>query len=295
MLLKTYFLLILCVLFWASNFVLGRYLHDEFEPIALAFYRWLGVFLIVLPLFILYFKPIKAYLKQHFLHAVLLAFFSIVCFNTILYVGLEQTTATNALLINSFFPIIVIVLSFFILKKAITANQAIGIALSTIGVLFIVLKGQISDLLELQLNKGDIYIITASLTWALYSVLLRYKPITLTPTQFFTTMVVLGFIMLLPIYLFLTLNISSDFKIVASHYEFIAYLVVFPSFLSYFFWNRGILEIGAQKTGQFTHLMPIFGATLAFLFLDETLELYHFLGMVLIFGGIYLSLFLRRN
>jgi drug/metabolite transporter (DMT)-like permease len=65
--------------------------------------------------------------------------------------------------------------------------------------------------------------------------------------------------------------------------------------LSFLFWNKGILEIGANKTGQFTHLMPLFGTILAYLFLGETLELYHFFGMILIFSGIYLSLFLRQS
>lgn len=292
---KIYILLMLCVLFWSSNFILGRYLHEEFEPITLAFYRWLGVFIAILPLFILHFNIILNVVKKELLLTLLLAFFSIVCFNTLLYFGLEKTTATNALLINSIFPILVVFLSFFILKAKITGNQIVGIILSTLGVVFIVLKGELSQIGNFELNSGDLYIISATLTWALYSVLLKYKKIPLNPTQFFTTMVVVGFIMMLPLYLYSTQSIKADFVLVHKHYEIILFMVIFPSILSFLFWNKGILEIGAEKTGQFTHLMPIFGTILAFLFLNETIEFYHFLGMCFIFLGIYLSQFFKKE
>lgn len=292
---KIYVLLILCVLFWSSNFILGRYLHDEFEPITLAFYRWLSVFIGIFPFFILHFKTILKECKENFVYILVLAFFSIVCFNTLLYFGLEQTTATNALLINSIFPILVVFLSFIILKSAITFNQIMGIIFSTFGVLFIVLKGNLQDLSSLHLNSGDIFILSATLTWALYSALLKYKPLNLSSIQFFTTMVVVGFIMMLPLYLFSTQSISNDILSVKHHYLIILFMAIFPSILSFLFWNKGILEIGADKTGQFTHLMPIFGTILAYLFLGETIEFYHFAGLVFIFLGIYLSQFLKKN
>jgi drug/metabolite transporter (DMT)-like permease len=170
-----------------------------------------------------------------------------------------------------------------------------GIILSTLGVLFIVLKGNLQDLSNLHLNSGDIFILSATLTWALYSVLLKYKPLKLTSIQFFTTMVVVGFMMMLPLYLFSTQSISDDFVSVEHHYLIILFMAIFPSILSFLFWNKGILEIGADKTGQFTHLMPIFGTLLAYLFLGETIELYHFIGLLFIFLGIYLSQFFKKG
>ncbi|MDX9795873.1 MAG: DMT family transporter [Sulfurimonadaceae bacterium] len=292
---KIYILLALCVLFWSSNFILGRYLHEEFEPITLAFYRWLGVFIAVLPFFILYFNAILTVIKKEWLLILLLAFFSIVCFNTLLYFGLEKTTATNALLINSIFPMLVLFLSLFILKTTITNNQIVGIILSTLGVLFIVFKADFSQIGKFELNRGDVYIMSATLTWALYSVLLKYKKIPLNPTQFFTTMVVVGFMILLPIYIYSTQSLEADIVLVHKHYDIILFMVIFPSILSFLFWNKGILEIGAEKTGQFTHLMPIFGTILAFLFLDERILFYHFIGMIFIFVGIYLSQFYKKE
>jgi drug/metabolite transporter (DMT)-like permease len=160
---------------------------------------------------------------------------------------------------------------------------------------FIVLKGTLNNISHLDLNTGDIFIISATLTWALYSVLLKYKSLPLDAIQFFTLMVVLGFLIMLPLYLFSTQSIENDLIRVQQNGEIILYMAIFPSILSFLFWNKGILEIGADKTGQFTHLMPIFGTLLAYFFLGETIELYHFVGLLFIFLGIYLSQFLKRN
>ncbi|WP_419771425.1 MAG: DMT family transporter [Candidatus Marinarcus sp.] len=292
---KIYSLLILCVLFWSANFILGRFLHEEIEPIQLAFYRWLGVFVLFLPYLMIHFKTLYQKIKKDFLFLLLLSVLCVTGFNTILYFGLQHTQATNALLINSVFPILVIFLASIILKDKITQNQIMGIVLSTLGVVFIVLKGDISKMMTMEFNKGDFYIILSSLDWALYSVLLRYKKLSLNPTEFFATTVTLGFIVLLGIYVFTTQSITEDMNIVYKHYDIIAFIVIFPSILSFFFWNKGILEIGAEKTGQFTHLMPIFGTILAFVFLGENIMFYHFIGLMFIFSGIYLSQFLKKE
>lgn len=290
-----YTLLALCVLFWSANFILGRYLHEELQPITLAFYRWLGVFICLFPFLIIHFKPIIQALKEEFFYLLILSVLSVSCFNTFLYMGLQETLATNALLINSVFPILVLILGFIILKDKISRFQIMGIALSTLGVLFIVLKGDFNQISKFQLNHGDLFVMLSSFSWALYSVLLRYKRVALTPIQFLTTTVTLGFIVLIPFYFILTKDLQSDWVHVNNNMEFIAFIILFPSILSFLFWNRGILQIGAEKTGQFTHLMPLFGATLAFLFLNEMPKSYHVVGTVFIFSGIYFSLFLRKK
>lgn len=292
---KIYTLLALCVLFWSANFILGRYLHDALSPITLAFYRWMGVFFCILPFLIKEFKPIMQALKKDFIYLSILSILSVSCFNTFLYIGLQDTMATNALLINSVFPILVLVLAFIILKDKISRYQLLGIASSTVGVVFIVLQGDFQKISTFELNRGDLFVMLASLSWAMYSVLLRYKKITLNPLQFLTTTVTIGLIVLSPFYFIFTENFAYDWVEVKLHWHFIAFIIIFPSILSFLFWNHGILEIGAEKTGQFTHLMPIFGAILAFIFLNEMPKFYHLLGVVFIFSGIYFSLFLKRK
>ncbi len=224
----------------------------------------------------------------------ILAILGITAFNTILYVGLTMTTATNALIINSSMPIIVLILSFIILKQNINFMQILGISLSTLGVIFLILQGDLNKVFSLEFNQGDIWIIVSSFAWALYSVIVKFKPKDLNDFEFFATIVLIGFIFLLPIYLYQGYSLQDEINLVLSNYLIFGYVSIFASSLSYYFWHYGINQIGASKTAQFAHLMPIFGATLAYIFLDEILQFYHIIGIILIGFGIYLSLFYKK-
>ncbi|MDD4506893.1 MAG: DMT family transporter [Sulfurospirillaceae bacterium] len=288
---KIYVLLVLCVLFWSANFVIGRAVSGVIEPIELAFFRWSGVFFVTLPFFIYHFRKIFDAIKTHFWVMIALSFLGISGFNTLLYIGLQDTTATNALLINSSIPILILFLSALILKKAISAKQTIGIILSTLGVVFLVLKGDVQNIFLLNFNQGDFWVITSSLCWASYSVLIKFRPSTLSSFEFFIAIVFMGVLMLLPFYMYQNYTWERELGILSTYYGFVAYIVFFTSILSYYLWHKGIAQIGADKTGQFTHLMPLFGSFLAYVFLGERLEFYHLGGVVLIGFGIYLSLF----
>jgi len=290
-----YLMLILCVLFWSANFIIGRYIHTDVEPIQLAFFRWSGAAIIILPLFIKKYKKITIAIKNHFLILTILALLGITFFNTILYLGLQDTTATNALLINSFVPVLILIFSYFILKIKIGFKQSIGILISTIGVMFLILKGDLATLFELTLNYGDIWVLISSITWAMYSVLVKFRPKELSDLEFFTAIVYLGLAWLILAYIFMGYSISEDTILIQNHYKAFLYVALFPSVISYFLWHQGIHQIGANKTGQFTHLMPLFGSIQAYLFLGEKLYTYHILGAILIGTGIYLSLFTKRR
>lgn len=292
---KTSILLILCVLFWSGNFIIGRGIHEDVEPVQLALFRWSGVVILVFPILVKNFTIIIKTIKENFLLLNVLALLGITVFNTILYVGLNYTKATNALLINSFVPIMILVMSYFILKVKIKFIQFLGILLSTFGVTFLILRGELSSISSLELNYGDIWVLIASFTWALYSVLVKFRPKELGDLEFFTAIVYIGLFWLILAYLFMGYSIAEDISLAQKHYSAFIYVALFPSVLSYYFWHRGIKEIGANKTGQFTHLMPLFGSILAYLFLDEQLSVYHVIGAIFIGFGIYLSLFVKKE
>jgi len=292
---KIYLLLVLCVLFWSANFVIGRFVAGAIEPFELAFFRWGGVLIVVLPFLALHVKKLSTTFRAHWKILLLLSFLGIACFNTLLYIGLQYTTATNALLINSSIPILILFFSFVILKKAITQIQIIGIVLSTMGVIFLVLKGDWHTLLALNFNQGDLWVIGSSLCWALYSVLVKFRPQNISSFEFFVTIVFLGVVMLLPFYAAQGYSMEREWGIFTRYYGVILYVILFTSILSYYMWHKGIATIGADKTGQFTHLMPLFGSVLAYLILGESLQWYHLGGAGFIGVGIYFSLFWRHT
>ena len=287
-----YFLLTLSVFFWSGNFILGRYAHGAIDPLTLNLFRWGTVTLILLPYIYMKRKMIVQAIKKDFGILLLLSALGIAGFNTALYTGLQYTTATNALLINSSIPVLIVLFN----SEKITLKQMVGILFSTLGVVYLVLKGEIANLTALQFNQGDLWIIATSIIWALYSILIKKRPSYLSSFEFLSLISLIGFILLLVSFFLLGNSLSYEvFDLDTEIYSIILYMAIFPSLLSFYFWNKGVAEIGANKTGQFTHLMPLFGTLLAFVFLGEHVHSYHFVGIFLIGFGIYLSLFLKKK
>lgn len=292
---KYYIFLVLAVLFWSGNFIFGRLISSSVEPLQLSFFRWFFVFILLLPYMLIHKQRLINSLKKDFRILFLFGALGVAGFNTLLYYGLQTTTATNALLINSSTPIFIIVLSAILLKVKITKIQSLGVLLSSIGVLYLILKGSLVTLLTLEFTQGDLWIILACLDWALYCILLKFKPKDLNAFDFLSITTFIGIVIL---YILFTLQgFSFEFSFVSSDEVLysLMYMVIFPSLLSFYFWNESTIAIGANKAGQFTHLMPIFGAILAFLLLGERLEFYHFIGITFIAIGIYISMFYKTK
>ena len=287
--------LTLTVLFWSGNFVFGRMISNDMGAIELSFFRWFFVFLIILPYLLYRSKHIFSVFKKNYLIITALGVLSVAAFNTFLYTGLETTTATNGMLINSSIPVMIVVLSTFILNVKLTNLQIFGVILSTIGVIFLILKGNIDNIIALKFSEGDLWILLACAIWALYSVLLKHKPKELNSFDFLSISAFVGIIALAIV--FFSFGHSFEFSFLKDEkvlYPFM-YIVIFPSLLAFYFWSAAIEIVGANKAAQFAHLMPVFGAVLAYFVLGEILQAYHFAGAFLIGMGIYLSIFLKRS
>ena len=292
---KYHFLLLLGVLFWSGNFVVGRYISNEISPIELSFYRWFFVFVILLPYYFMNLKKINFYIKKYFLRLCFFAFISVTTFNTFVYLGLQTTTATNSLLINSSTPMIIILFSSLILKKHLNKIEILGVVISTLGVLYVILKGNIDEIVNLSITTGDIWILTAAAIWALYSVLLKYKPQEIKAFDFLFLIVLFGTLFLWILFYVTGYEVSSTIYENKKILYTLIYVAIFPSILSFYFWNIGISEIGANKAGQYGNLMPIFGSMVAYFWLGEELYSYHFIGLFLVLIGIYLTQVYKRK
>ncbi len=287
---KPYFILLFPPLFWAGNFIVGRAMADQTSPISLSFWRWGLALAILLPFVI---KPIIrqwAVIKANLAALILLSILSVTAFNTLAYIGLQDTTATNGTLLNSFIPIFILILSSVFFAERISFQQIVGVMVSLLGVFIILSKLNFTVIQQLRFNQGDLWILAGSLDWALYSIFLkRYRPKGLDALGFLGTTMVLGLIVLLPLYL---LNPFHEAGLLLNQTTIatLLYIALFPSILAYLAWNYGISRIGASIGGQFIHLMPLFGALMAVIFLNETIQLYHLLGGIAIAIGLWLSM-----
>lgn len=281
-------LLTLCALFWAGNFVLARAMHETLPPVGLAFWRWVGACLLVLPFV---WRPMwrqRELIGRHFWRLSVLALLGVSGFNTLVYMGLQTTTATNSVLIQSTMPVQILLLNGLLFSTRVHAREMVSIGLSLVGVLVIISRGQPHLLGAAGWTTGDLWVLGAALVWALYSVLLRWRPTGLLPGAFLGFTLVVGTIALWPLYLFERLAgqpMNWDSAAIAT----VIYVAVFPSALAYLFWNRGVALLGPAAAGHFIHLMPLFGSLMAVTFLGERLGWYHGVGAVLVAGGIGLT------
>ncbi|OUS36089.1 EamA family transporter ['Osedax' symbiont bacterium Rs2_46_30_T18] len=294
-----YILLVLTVLFWAGNFVLARSLVDLLPPVSMASMRWSLAFILLLPFVYSRLWRDRLLLIKHWKIIGLLSAFGVAAFNTSVYLGVQHTTATNGALLQSFIPIMVLILCVIFYKEKISTRQLLGVCFSFVGVLMIIAKGQLGMLLAFSLNQGDVWILVSVSCWTIYSVLLRYKPTQLDGLSFLAASIFIGNLMLYPlVYWELQYVDINSFTLNWEIGTAVMYLAIFPSLLAYFFWNRAVAEVGAAKASLFIHLLPVFGTLLATLLLGETMQLFHWIGIILIFIGIYLAIItdiLRRS
>lgn len=284
---QPYLLLILAPLFWSGNFVLGRAVRADVPPIGLAFWRWCGGSILVLSFAWPYLKRDWRLIWQHWKIVLLLSILGVASFNTLIYTGLQFTTAINALLMQSAMPVLIVLMSYLFFRETVRAIQGVGIMLSLMGVLTIVGQGSLQVLTSLTLNLGDLLVFIAVALYAAYSALLRQRP-PIHPLSFIAATFIAGAVILLPFYLWENATgrvMSVDGVTLLT----VGYVAIFPSILAYLFYNRGVELAGANRAGLFVHLMPVFGSLMAILFLGESLQWFHAAGILLILLGILLA------
>ncbi len=282
-----YLLLPLAPLLWSGNFIVGRAVRAELPPLGLAFWRWCLSAIIVLTVARPHLTRDWPVIRTHWKILALLSICGIAAFNTLVYTGLQFTSAINGVLLQSAMPVCIVVISYLLFRDTITLLQTAGILVSLVGAVVIITQGDFAVFTQFALNIGDLLIIIAVLSYAVYSALLRKRP-PLHPLSFLAVTFTLGALILLPFYawehLFRQAMPVTRLTLLA-----VGYVAIFPSIVAYLCYNRGVELLGANRAGLFIHLMPVFGSLMAIVFLGETFRWFHALGIVLIITGIVLT------
>ncbi len=285
---QPYLLLTVTSLFWAGNAVVGRFLAGSIPPATLAGTRWLGAFVLLLPLAVGQIRRDWQTLRHHMPYLVLVSFAGITVFNTLLYWSLQHTTAMNASLMQSTAPLLIGVWTFLLFRDRLTGKQIAGILTSLFGVLVIVTEGDLGRVRDLAFNAGDVMVVAAMTVYAFYSALLRKRPVVGALT-FVTVTIGIGTVLLLPFSLHEVLAQGRPVEVSPASAMAVLYVILFPSVAAYLFFNRGVELIGANRAGPFFHLVPLFGTALAILLLGERPALFHAVGAGLILAGVFVA------
>lgn len=284
---RPYLLVSLTYLMWAINIVLGRHAAGHIPPVTLSVWRWGLAGLILLPVAWPYLKHDWPVIRANLPLIAFLSLAGTTGYAVPSYWGLQYTQAINGLLIQCTMPMVIGFMSYALFRDRLTAMQLIGIAVSFVGVLFVLMRGDLDVLNAIAFNRGDVWFIGANLIFASYSALMKKRP-PLHPLSFLAVTAIVGTLLIVPLYLWETATVGMpalDVKTIT----IVLYVAIFPSILAYICFNRGVQLVGPNRTAALYPLIIVFGAIIAILFLGEQPQFYHAVGSALIVGGVLLA------
>ena len=271
----------------ASNLVIARGGTELIPPISLAFWRWTFCFLILIPFTFSYFKKNFNEFKNELTKLFVLGFLGCGVCGAFPFLAGKTTTIVNMGIIYSSSPIFIIIISAIFFKEKLINSQYIGILTCLLGVVLIIVKANLSLLFNLKFTIGDLWMLGASIGWALYTIYLFHWRSNLKLLQRFTLISMFGAISLFPFFIFEELLISQ------TNYDlnfllWVLFAALAPSITAFLLFNYVNNKLGASITGSVLYLYTVYGAVYGFLFFDEKLEFYHLIGTILVFIGIFL-------
>ena len=284
---QPYLLLSITALCWAGNAIVGRLAAGHIPPVTLSFLRWSLAFLIIVPFAWKHLVRDWPAIRARLGTMIILSVTGIGAFNTLQYWALEHTQALNTLLLQSAGPLFVAIWSLILLGVRLTLAQAGGVALSLMGVLVILLHGDLTALASIEFNKGDVIFTVALAIFGLYSVLSLKRP-EIHGLSFVGFTFGCGAAALVPLLIWELLT-RPLMQLDTANLLSLFYVAVFPSTVAYLCFNRGVQLIGANRAAPFFHVVPVFGTVMSIIFLGEHPQPFHFIGFALVLVGVFVA------
>jgi drug/metabolite transporter (DMT)-like permease len=276
-------------IFFASNIIFGRGIIGDVAPYTTAFLRWAGSTLVMLPFIFIDRRPCIAFVRSHFWLWLLLGGLGMGVCGGLVYWSLTYTSAANGTLIYTTSPLFIILFQWMFSGQSIGGRELSGMLVAFTGVIAIVLHGDPAALLHLGFNIGDLGILVAAICFAVYSILLKNPSLQqLRPLALFGIIALAGTLVLVPPTIAEFVN-DGPLPDSASDWWKIAGMVAFASLAAFFCFQHVVRVFGPSTAGVTLYLMPPVSIVMAVVFLDETFEPYHALGIVLVLGGVVLA------
>ncbi|MCM3665822.1 DMT family transporter [Mesobacillus subterraneus] len=289
-----YLLLVGAAFFWGGNAVAGKFLAGSLPPVTISFIRLAIGVLIMSPVIIRLFKREMAALRENLKMLVFLAVTGVIGFNLLIYWAVNYTSAINATLLNSTSPLFIFLLSALLIGEKMELKYWVSMAISFIGVLFVITHGSFERMIALQFNTGDLIMVLAVISWALYSIFIKKLSGKMPSLAIFGFTLAIGFLLMIPA-VAVELAVEPVDALTLGEWSALFYIGIFPSICSFLLWNRAVAMIGPSKASISLNLIPVFGAGAAFLVLGEVITLPQVIGGCLVFIGVFITSFTKKK
>lgn len=284
---RAYILLIITTLCWGCNAILSKMAVGEISPMLLVCLRWFGVVLLLAVFSRRQIADNWPVLRKHLPYIALMGSGGFTIFNALFYAAAHTTSAINIGILQGAIPIFVILGSFILFRIRITSLQTVGIGVTLLGVFTIASSGDLSQLLQLSFNQGDIFMLLACFLYAAYSIGLMRRP-AVPALALFAFLAGTAFLASIPLVVIESLYQPFEWPTTAG-WLVVILVTLLPSFVAQIFFIQGVTLIGPGRAGVFVNLVPVFASIMAVIFLDESFEIFHGIALLLVLGGIGLS------
>lgn len=283
---KTYLALTATMVFWGLSFVATKIALQGFPTFTLVFIRFFFAF--VLFCFIRRVKKLPSFSKKDHMKMFLLALFEPGFYFIFETIGLQYTTAPKASLIIATIPVVVLVFSRLFLAERAAPSSIAGIFLSFAGIVILVAGSpDVSWQLEGVL-MGDLLIMGAVLSAALYIVSARSLGKTHSAIDITFMQIGYGALFYAPFF-FMELP-RIDWHIIGLRpICALAYLIVFPTVGAFLCYNYALTRIQASKAAVVINGIPVVTAIGAWILLNETLTLFQAGGGAMVLAAVFLT------
>ena len=284
-----YIYLFLTMTLWAGNSITARMFADDLPPLQHAFWRWIIASFLIL---IIFRPPLKRDLPIIWKNRWLIFWIAttgIGAYNTMQYWALNYTTVSNVGLLQTTLPIVLCFFEWLFFGEKITKVQMFGMMMATIGITVVLTRANLTNLINLTFNFGDLIMVGAILIYGIFSLLIRFSPKQINHWSFLWVLFVIGAVELFPLQ-FLEYQAGYRMNLSIGPMLGLTYIVIGPAILAYKFYTSAVVTLGAIQTGLFFYWLPIASVILAILILEEPLQIYHFIGFVLVVCGLRVSL-----
>lgn len=281
---RAYIALIIATLCWGGNAVAGKLALGHVSPMVLTYLRWVFavafIFAISAPQLVRDWPVVKKNLPYFFALGVI----GYTSFNAFLYTALQYTSAINAAVIQAGIPMVIFALNFALFGTRVMTGQIIGFFMTITGVALLASHGDLWSLLALEMNAGDAIMLLAVLVYAVYTIMLRWKPL----VNWRTLMAIPALGALISSVPLMGWEVWQQTAVWPDQKGWIItlYTAIFASLLAQILYIRGVESIGANRAGLFINLVPVFGTLLSVIIIGETLHTYQVLALLLTLGGI---------
>ena len=284
---NAYLLLCLTMFMWGGNAIAARLSVGEISPMVLTAARWLFVSTFILLFLRREIAQAWPVLRARWRFTIPMGMLGFTVFNALMYVAGHFTSAVNLTLLQGSIPVFVLIGAFAVYRTAIRPLQVVGIILTLLGVAITSSGGHLERLAQLAFNFGDILMLIACALYAGYTVGLKNRP-NISGLAFFCGMALVATISSFP-FLMAEMMMGKALFPTPKGWAIVAYVAIGPSFLAQMFFMRAVELIGPGRAGLFANLVPVMGAVLAVLILNEPFGWHHALSLALVLGGIFIA------